>query len=426
MPPRPGDEETIAPIVAKHAKRIRCLVVRSQWTFNACKHVCRQLTKLYFDMPSRGIPRSMSDADVLAFVECQSNLQSIYSPQFSATFKDSLLQLNREWLHFDVMLSDKDFSNIHLLLPHTRTARVELLDEGFDTEIFRLSRPHVNLRELVLRMDHFDHHMLKDILQSFPNLRRLTVEAKYGDPSCGTWRTIWLDLFLDNGYSMLVVEESPAWDIVRLIPLLPNLLVYEGYGCTFPIFDILAQYCPRLMHCRHEEMPDYSVPFVPVLHATNGQNFYAIQTSPEKSIVQVLASCRDLVSAYSFPWSISLADLTSAPWVCHKLKYLHCVFDEVPLLSDAEQEVYRSLLERRRERRAANQQYSQFDSEWMSEDERAVDRKAESLKTYIEAIEEQLQRVPDIDLKPHRIGDPIPGIDSFLGQMEAAKASIGL
>ncbi|KAF9966817.1 hypothetical protein BGZ73_000835, partial [Actinomortierella ambigua] len=140
----------------------------------------------------------------------------------------------------------------------------------------------------------------------------------------------------------------------------------------------------------------------------------------------VLASCRDLESVYCIPWTINLEDMIWMPWVCHKLKTLHCIFGNVPLLSRDEQEIYRSLLERRRDWIAADQQDSQPDSEWMNEDEKRIDGIAKSLKVCIEAIEEQLQRLPEVDLNPSRIGAKTPAIDSFLGQMEAAKASIRL
>ncbi|KAF9969096.1 hypothetical protein BGZ73_008699, partial [Actinomortierella ambigua] len=183
--PSPGDEETIAPIVAKYAKHIRCLVVCSRWSFDVCEHVCRQLTSLYFDFSGRGSAQDMTDALILAFVERQSNIQSIRAMRFSPALSNALLRLNRDWLHFDVILHLKDFSNINQLLPHTRTACVSQPAGGFDTAFFRLSRPHLHLRELRLCANKFNHHMLKGILESFPNLRRLTVDDEIEDPMWG-------------------------------------------------------------------------------------------------------------------------------------------------------------------------------------------------------------------------------------------------
>ncbi|KAF9969143.1 hypothetical protein BGZ73_008637 [Actinomortierella ambigua] len=373
-----GEEEAITPIVAKHAKHIRCLVIHSRWAFAICEDVCRQLTSFYYDIVRRDYDMAIADERILSFVEQQPNLQSIYMPQCTTVSK-SLLQLNRDWRHFDVVLEAQDFSDIQSLLPHARTVQVKLLGEGDGSRSLRLSSPHLYLRELALHTDHFDYHMLKDILGSFPSLRRLTVASLHNPEK--------LDLMLDDGYSILFAQGSTLWDISQLIPLLPNLVAFTG-----------VEYHSR--------------------------EFSVLRTTSEKSVSRLLASCRDLVAVYCVPWSMSLEDIISAPWVCHKLKNLHCVFGDVPLLSDAEQECYRSLMNRRRERKIVHKQHSQPDFEWMEENEKAVLRKAELLKTYIESIDAQLQQIPEVNLKPQPVCYHYSRNNSFLQQLEAVKVSI--
>ncbi|KAF9969487.1 hypothetical protein BGZ73_008142 [Actinomortierella ambigua] len=411
-----GDEEAIAPIVAKHAKHIRCLTIRSRWAFGICEDVCRQLTGFYHEILYHHPDLVTDEERILAFVEQQPNLHSISMPQ-STTVVKSLLRLNRNWRHFDVMLEAQDFDSLNdlqSLLPHTRTMQVELLEEGDDSKRLRLSCPHFHLRELELHTDHFDHHMLKDLLESFPNLRRLIVSGSSNQDG--------LDFVLDNGYSMLVAGWVSSWDIRPMIPLLPNLIAFTGFECAAPVFDVIAQHCPRLMYYHLEKQFDYSTPFTPILLQDCETG---MQMLPGTSISRLLASCPDLRSVCCAPWPMSFEDIISAPWVCHKLKKLQCVFSDFPVLSDTELKIFHSLSERRQDRVAANHPQSQSDSEWMSEDERQAWKKAEQLKTYIEAIEAQLQRIPEVDLTPrtHPYMDPRDG--SFLEQIEATKASIG-
>ncbi|KAF9973370.1 hypothetical protein BGZ73_003402 [Actinomortierella ambigua] len=68
--PGVGDEEAIAAIVAKHARHIRCLVIRSQWAFGIYEHVCQQLTSLYFDTGygDRDLEAAESAVDIHAAV----------------------------------------------------------------------------------------------------------------------------------------------------------------------------------------------------------------------------------------------------------------------------------------------------------------------------------------------------------------------
>ncbi|KAF9969145.1 hypothetical protein BGZ73_008639 [Actinomortierella ambigua] len=412
--PRTGDEETIAPIVAKHAKHIRCLVIHSRWAFAICEFVCRQLTSFYYVIIRRDFDKASAEERILFFVEQQPNLQSIYMPQCTTVAK-FLLRLNRDWRHFDVMLEVQSLSNIPSLLPHAKTMQVILLEEGGNSKRLRLSSPHFHLRELELDTDHFDHHMLKDILDSFPSLQRLSITSLSESEQ--------LDFILDNSYSMLVAEWSRMWDIRPMIPLLPNLLAFTGFECATPVFDVMAKHCPRLMYCYLEKEIDYSIPYVPILQPEYETR---MRMSPETSISRLLASCPDLLSVYCVQWSMNFEDIVSAPWVCHKLKDLNCVFGDFPVLSDAEQRIYHSLLEHRQDLIATNQPHSRSNSEWMSEDERQVLRKAERLKTYVEAVEAQLQRIPEVDLTRRNLPYMDPTDGSFLEQLEAAKASIGL
>ncbi|KAF9969097.1 hypothetical protein BGZ73_008700, partial [Actinomortierella ambigua] len=415
------DVDEITPIVAKHAKHIRCLFIRSSYAFNIFEPVCRQLTTLYCGVAYARFDRSMNEARILDFVKLQTNLQSISLPYFSVASSGPLVRLDRNWRDFGAMLNVQDFGDIHSLLPNTRTVRVKLGMSGDHARLLRLSRPHWYLNELQLRVNRFDQHMLSAIIESFPNLRRLTVKRvdDYRDQ-------FKLDLILDNGYAMLSAVQSPTWDVFELIPVLPNLLVFFMVASSEPPFDLLAKHCPQLMYCWCKKRDQDRIPFVPCLQQDLRHDFEVLRTTPEKSITRLLASCQELVGVYCDQWSIQLEDIVSEPWVCHKLKSLGCVFSGVPVLSDFDQMDYRKMLKRRRKRMVADQQHFQPDLEWMSDNERRIERKAELLKTYIEAIEEQLQRIPEADLKPHQIGIPLCGVESFLGQIEAAKASIGL
>ncbi|KAF9973372.1 hypothetical protein BGZ73_003404 [Actinomortierella ambigua] len=416
-----GDEEAIAPVVAKHAMHIRCLAIRSKWAFSVCESVCRQLTSFYLDTGRLDNPQATVKARILGFIQQQPILRSISLPRLYAG-SATLARLNRDWRYFDIVLEAEDFGDIQSLLPHTRTVQVELLEEE-DLKKLRLDCPHLHLRELGVHTCHFDHHMLRDILESFPNLQRLVVvdESEY---------TVWgwkeLDLFLDSGYSMLVAQESSVWDINQLIPLIPSLLAFTGTENSTPLFDTLVQHCPRLMVCcLRKRQGQNSVPFVPILQPDHGQDIGVLRTTPDKSISRLLAYCQDLLSMRCDQWSMGYDDVVSEPWVCHKLKSLQCVLSEVPFLSDAEQEMYRSLLEHRRGQIATDQQHPQSDSEWIDVGGMAVLRKAELLETYIEAIEEQLRRIPEVDLKPQRISPNRLENNSLL-QIKSAKASIQL
>ncbi|KAF9969144.1 hypothetical protein BGZ73_008638 [Actinomortierella ambigua] len=212
-----------------------------------------------------------------------------------------------------------------------------------------------------------------------------------------------------------------------MLPLLPRLVGFTDSGLNEPYFEQLAKHCPHLVYYTemYKKASEQQIIPLPVFHIGNGRaQHWPANTTPTatQSVSRLLACCPDLEEVECQRWPMRLEDITNAPWVCEKLKGFNCVFTTMPLLSPSEQMMYRALLTRYQKLSTVDEMIMPSDLYGLdtTQVERAVLDKASLLARYLVAIEDQLRRLPVLDMNTsYDISDV-----SLARHLALAKASI--
>ncbi|KAG0253345.1 hypothetical protein DFQ27_007451 [Actinomortierella ambigua] len=349
-------------VVAKHGHLVRCLVVRSVQAFRIVSPYCTNLRafhcrfepfewqftwRWYLDMTID--EAKQVNREITGFVKQQQQHGQLEALHLMAGLMDPQCIHNlvvaigtasnnspkrfwsrpRHWSHFDAPLGESDYLHVNTLLPMVETARFVIRD--LSVLMTPLATAHHRLRELDLQIQVFDHKTLQVVRASFPNLRRLFVRAE--DSGAG------LDLIVDRGATMLYVGASinPS-EVVRIISLLPDLVVFDYHELNQRCIASLAQHCPRLRYVSTDRW----------VHRRDGNDPEAYPPS----VSPLLTSCPDLERINTPTASIHMSDLVGehgerAPrWIATQLKYLNCQLVGVPTLESVEKDVYQSLMAR--------------------------------------------------------------------------------
>ncbi|KAF9976506.1 hypothetical protein BGZ73_008446 [Actinomortierella ambigua] len=370
--------EAMRAVLAKHGHLVRCLVVRSVQAFRIASPYCTNLQafhcrfepfewqytwRWYLDMTvaeakqvnreiTQFVLRLKSQLIALHLMAGLMDPQCIHdvmhavgTASFHPHHHRLLLKRYRtrvcHWVHFDSPLSETDYLHVNTLLPMVETARFAIRDLSILAA--PLETKHYHLQELDLQIQGFDHKILQNVRASFPNLRRLFVRAE--DSGVG------FDLIIDQGATMLYVGASiDPNEVASMIPLLPDLMVFDYHELNPACVAALAQHCSRLRFISTDRW----------VHRREGHDH------PENhptSVTPLLTSCPYLERVNTPTASIHMSDLVvdgqqenAASWVCTQLKYLNCQLVGIPTIESVEREVYESLIARTPEIHALHHQ----------------------------------------------------------------------
>ncbi|KAG0256085.1 hypothetical protein DFQ27_005916 [Actinomortierella ambigua] len=249
-------------MVAKYARHIRRLTVRSLDAFRLFEAHCTELTAFHCRFEPRRVggrwvywhstlavsEMQQAHRDVHAFAVRQTKLDSI---NYTSGLMDPAVvrawlvasSSGSRWRHLDVYLDEDDYRDIVQLLPNVHSARFAMADLTVLYDL--LPEPHLHLRELQLWAPRLDHQALVGILTSFPRLQRLVVRCDIeAQPPL-------IDLTIDHG-SMLYVgpDGCPPGDIGRLLAAVaPPLLILDYADRDFrATLEAVAEHCQELLY----------------------------------------------------------------------------------------------------------------------------------------------------------------------------------
>ncbi|KAG0226628.1 hypothetical protein BGW42_003500 [Actinomortierella wolfii] len=404
----PSEEDLVRTTLAKYGHHIRYLTVRTLRPFRCLEHICIHLRGLHFCLEWIEVmgewERDMSkeernkvsrriQRDVEAFIQRQSNLDSIYIYDrfFNTPGIRRIVRSNRaRWKHVDMLMAvdledserDKNYLNMATLWPNLQSFNLAIACSAAIS--LPLQQPHIQMRELQLWVNDFSTEWEK-ILSSFPNLERLCLYHKIRGEDYGPF----LDLTRDRHGSMLRYHggmDDDA-DVAGLIAVLPDLLIFDYYNMAEECFKALAQHCPKLMYVRAD---------------WEGESVFINEDDydelPPSTVNLLLTSCPNLVSVNCPDAPLHIRHiLDGPPWVCSKLKFLRCEMLGIPWI-DWSYELYESMMARLPEVLAPDGSLSSI--EQFSEQEQEMLRTVALREQCRRGLQAQLSRVPHLKFDP--------------------------